>query len=99
MHANRSAKGRAEAGMDKLPFRRMRHPRLTLAVCAGMWRSMAAPSPPLGRLQTIACLALLFAVPPAVTCIATGRAGVPMLFSTACGVVSCAAAAGSVSGW
>lgn len=51
------------------------------------------------RLKAIACLALLLAVIPAVTCIATGHAGVPKLFSTVCGVVSCAAAAGSVPGW
>ncbi len=99
MHANRSARGREEACRDKLPFRRMRHPRLTFAVCASIWRSMAAPSPSLGRLQTIACLALLFAVLPAATGIATGRAGVPTLFSTVCGVVSCAAETGLVPGW
>jgi len=51
------------------------------------------------RLKAIACLILLLAVIPAATCIATGHAGVPKLFSTVCGVVSCAAAAGSVHGW
>jgi len=51
---------------------------------------------PARRLKAIACLALLLAVIPAVTCIATGRAGMPMLFSTVCGVVSCAAADGAL---
>ncbi|WP_152598657.1 hypothetical protein [Janthinobacterium sp. RA13] len=45
------------------------------------------------RLKAIAYLALLLAVVPAAACIATGRAGVPVLFSTMCGVVSCAAGA------
>lgn len=45
------------------------------------------------RLKAIAYLALLLAVVPAAACIATGRAGVPVLFTTMCGVVSCAAGA------
>lgn len=36
-------------------------------------------------------LALLFGAAPAISCVATGHAGVPMLFTTLCGVVSCAA--------
>ncbi|MGK5040568.1 hypothetical protein ACQ4WQ_09510 [Janthinobacterium sp. GB1R12] len=44
-------------------------------------------------------LALLLAVVPAAACIATGHAGVPVLFSTTCGVVSCVAPPGSVPGW
>jgi hypothetical protein len=52
--------------------------------------------PALGRLQAIAYLALLLAVLSAATCIAMGRAGVPTLFSTACGVVSCAAGDGAL---
>ncbi len=51
------------------------------------------------RLKAIGYLVLLFAVVPAAACIATGRAGVPVLFSTTCGVVSCAALAGNVPGW
>ncbi|NHQ92018.1 hypothetical protein [Janthinobacterium lividum] len=43
------------------------------------------------RLKAIAYLALLLAVVPAASCIATGRAGVPVPFSAMCGVVSCAA--------
>ncbi|WP_289915364.1 hypothetical protein [Janthinobacterium sp. SUN120] len=50
-----------------------------------------AVRPALGRLQALAYLALLLAVLPAASCIAMGHAGVPVLFSTACGVVSCAA--------
>lgn len=45
----------------------------------------------LRRLKAIAYLALLLAVVPAASCIATGRAGVPVPFSALCGVVSCAA--------
>ena len=57
---------------------------------AGVFRS------PVRRLKAIAYLTLLLAVIPAVTCIATGRGGVPSLFSTVCGVVSCAAADGAL---
>ena len=45
----------------------------------------------LRRVQALGYLALLLAVPLAATGIAMGRAGVPAPFSTACGVVSCAA--------
>ncbi|WP_425251589.1 hypothetical protein ACPJXG_15460 [Janthinobacterium sp. NFX145] len=45
------------------------------------------------RLKAIGYLALLLAVVPAAACIATGRAGVPVLFTTMCGVVSCASGA------
>lgn len=48
------------------------------------------------RLKAIGYLALLLAVLPAATCVAMGRAGVPALFSTACGVVSCAAGDGAL---
>ena len=50
------------------------------------------------HLKAIAYLALLLAVVPAASCIATGHAGVPVLFSTMCGVVSCVAPPGSVPG-
>ena len=50
------------------------------------------------RLKAIGYVLLLFAVVPAEVCIATGRAGVPALFSTACGVVSCVAATGKLRG-
>ena len=36
-------------------------------------------------------LALLFVAAPAISYVASGHAGIPMLFSTLCGVVSCAA--------
>lgn len=72
---------------DQPPSGSARHPQ---GPGAGVFRS------PVRRLQAIACLALLLAVIPAVTCIATGRAGMPMLFSTVCGVVSCAAADGAL---
>ena len=72
---------------DQPPSGSARHPQGT---GAGVFRL------PVRRLQAIACLALLLAVIPAVTCIATGRAGMPMLFSTVCGVVSCAAADGAL---
>jgi len=54
--------------------------------------------PAVRRLKAIACVALLLAVVPAATCIATGWAGVPVLFSTVCDVVSCAALAGNFPG-
>ena len=72
---------------DQPPSGSTRHPQ---GPGAGVFPS------PLRRLKAIACLALLLAVIPAVTCIATGRAGMPMLFSTVCGVVSCAAADGAL---
>jgi hypothetical protein len=72
---------------DQPPSGSARHPQ---GPGAGVFRS------PVRRLKAIACLALLLAVIPAVTCIATGRAGMPMLFSTVCGVVSCAAADGAL---
>lgn len=50
------------------------------------------------RLKAIGYLLLLFAVVPAAACIGAGRAGVPALFSTACGVVSCAGLPGRVPG-
>ncbi|WP_157751020.1 hypothetical protein [Janthinobacterium svalbardensis] len=72
---------------DQPPSASARHPQ---GLGADVFRS------PARRLKAIACLALLLAVIPAVTCIATGRAGMPMLFSTVCGVVSCAAADGAL---
>lgn len=51
------------------------------------------------RLKAIAYLALLLAVVPVASCIATGHAGMPVLFSTTCGVVFCVAPPGSVPGW
>lgn len=72
---------------DQPPSASARHPQ---GPGAGVFRS------PARRLKAIACLALLVAVIPAATCIATGRAGMPMLFSTVCGVVSCAAADGAL---
>lgn len=50
------------------------------------------------RLKAIAYLALLLAVVPAASCIATGHAGVPVPFSAMCGVVSCVAPPGGVPG-
>ncbi|MGV8866568.1 MAG: hypothetical protein ACOH2S_06580 [Janthinobacterium svalbardensis] len=72
---------------DQPPSASARHPQ---GLGADVFRS------PARRLKAIACLALLLAVIPAVTCIATGRASMPMLFSTVCGVVSCAAADGAL---
>ncbi|MDN2672192.1 hypothetical protein OX459_12390 [Janthinobacterium sp. SUN026] len=80
MLTNWMTSGRADACRGNTAFRR------------GMARDTAgAVRPALSRLQALAYLALLLAVLPAVSCIAMGRAGVPVLFSTACGVVSCAA--------
>ena len=75
------ARGSEAEYTDQPPSGSARHPQ---GPGAGVFRS------PARRLKEIACLALLVAVIPAVTCIATGRAGMPMLFSTVCGVVSCA---------
>ncbi|SDN49939.1 hypothetical protein SAMN05216517_11127 [Janthinobacterium sp. OK676] len=43
------------------------------------------------RLKTVGYLTLLLAVVPAASCVATGRAGVPVPFTAMCGVVSCVA--------
>lgn len=51
------------------------------------------------RLKAVAYLLLLCALIPAASYIAVGRAGVPALFSTACGVVSCVAVQGKVAVW
>lgn len=59
---------------------------------AGKGYPRGAEVRPVRRLKAIGYLALLLAVLPAAVCVATGRAGLPALFSTACGVVSCAAA-------
>ncbi|MGK5021178.1 hypothetical protein [Janthinobacterium sp. LB2P10] len=56
---------------------------------AGLLRS------PVPRLKLIAYLVLLLALIPAATCMAMECAGMPMLFSTVCGVVACAARAGA----
>ena len=87
MLTNSPARGREDAGRHKSPF--MRH--LAQGGKAVMVRE-SAPRPALGRMRAATYLALLLAVPAAATCIAMGHAGVPALFSTACGVVSCAAA-------
>ena len=81
------ARGSEAEYKDQPPSGSARHPQ---GPGAGVFRS------PARRLKEIACLALLLAVIPAVTCIATGRAGMPMSFSTVCGVVSCAAADGAL---
>jgi hypothetical protein len=80
------ARGSEAVYKDQPPSGSARHPQRP---GAGVFRS------PVRRLKAIAYLTLLLAVIPAVTCIATGRAGVPMLFSTVCGVVSCAAGDGA----
>ncbi|MGK5011387.1 hypothetical protein [Janthinobacterium sp. MDB2-8] len=72
---------------DQPPSGSARHPQ---GPGAGVFRS------PVQRLKAIAYLTLLLAVIPALTCIATGRAGMPNLFSTVCGVVSCAAGDGAL---
>jgi hypothetical protein len=65
----------------------------------GYPREAQVRHPSVRRLKAIGYLALLLAVVPAAACIATGHAGVPVLFSTTCGVVSCVAPPGSVPGW
>lgn len=81
------ARGSEAVYKDLPPSGSVRHPQ---GPGAGVFSSLAR------RLKAIVYLALLLAVIPAVTCIATGRAGMPMLFSTVCGVVSCAAAHGAL---
>ena len=78
MHTNSPAGGRQERHRYKSALRRGRD-------------TMRASHPALRRMQAIGYLALLLAVPLAAAGIAMGRAGVPAPFSTACGVVSCAA--------
>lgn len=92
MHTNRPAGGSEERHRDKSAFRRVRHAQLPLPLAV---RDTARAScPALRRMQVIGYLALLLAVPLAATGIAMGCAGMPAPFSTACGVVSCAAGGG-----
>jgi hypothetical protein len=78
MHTNSPAGGRQERHRDKSALRRVRD-------------TARASRPALRRMRAVGYLALLLAVPLAATGIAMGRAGMPAPFSTACGVVSCAA--------
>jgi hypothetical protein len=90
MLTHRTARDGDDACTGKEPFGRARH-----------WYGPSAgvSGSPVPRLKAVAYLLLLCAVIPAASYIAVGRAGVPVLFSTACGVVSCVAVPGNVPVW